>query len=186
MKRFKSGYIYTTLVVLALLLVSFSDDDKVNAIAEYSKNSSSAAHTYAITLGNGDVFKGEVPTYTGGVFYHAAFVEYDEATNSNMLVVMLSDAGKCNIGIGFRLDENNQPIPESNASGISFGAFNGQKIYTPKTYTVTLKNYQKHTINYYGEEATIASFTLHFEGAFANSLNDEVTNGSGSITIAAP
>lgn len=186
MKGFKSGYIYTTLVVLALLLVSFSDNDKANTIAEYSKNNSSAAHTYAISLDNGDVFKGEVPAYPGGVFNHVAFVEYDENTAGDMLVAVLFDAGKCNIGIGIRLDENNQPLAESNVSGISFGAFGGEKVYTPKTYSVALENYQKHTVNYYGEETTTASFTLHFEGTFINSLNDEVTNGSGSITIAAP
>jgi len=183
MKNFKQTYFYTILVIFGLLQFSCSSDDSDSNNPDIG---STEAHTYHIILENGEEFRGEVPKYTGDIFYYSAFVEHNENTNQDILSILLYQTQVFNLGIGFHLDENNQPIPESNPTGISFNEWSAEKVYKSVQYTATLESYQKHTINYYGDEENIASFTLHFEGTFSNSLNDEMLSGSGTITIAAP
>lgn len=176
---------FFTLCTLGLgLFTACSSDDKDESNPENPNNG--AVHSYHIILENGDEFKGEVPKYTSGVFYYSAFVEHDEDANKDIVAAVLYETGKTNIGIGFHVNENNQPIPESNPSGISFNEWGAEKVYKSVEYTATLENYKKQTVQAYGEEADIASFTLHFEGTFANSQNDDIVSASGTITIAAP
>ena len=186
MKNFKQIYFYTILVIFGLLQFSCSSDDSGNSDSNNPDIGSTEVHSYHIILENGEEFKGEVPKYTGDIFYYSAFVEHNENTNQDILSILLYQTQVFNLGIGFHLDENNQPIPESNPTGISFNEWSAEKVYKSVQYTATLESYQKHTINYYGDEENIASFTLHFEGTFSNSLNDEMLSGSGTITIAAP
>lgn len=175
---------FLSLTVL-LLFGACSDDDKGS---DAIHSDSGEVHSYHITVENGDEFKGEIPKYTGDIYYMSAFVEHNEEENKDNLAMLLYDTGKCNIGIGFLLDENNNPIPESNLRGISFNEWNGEKVYKSEQFTATLENYQTHTFDLYneGEEDNVASFTLHFEGTFSNSLTEEIVSASGSITIAAP
>ena len=172
-------------LTILMLFAACSDDDKASDAVDLE---SGEVHSYHITVENGDEFKGEIPKYTGDIYYLSAFVEHNEEENKDNLAMLLYDTGKCNIGIGFLLDENNNPIPESNPRGISFNQWNGEKVYKSVQYTATLENYQTHTIDLYNEgvEDNVASFTLHFEGTFSNSLTEEIVSASGSITIAAP
>lgn len=170
--------------ILSLGLLTACSNDEDNSPNQTDINSGS--HSYYISLDNGEEFQGSVPKYTGDIFYYSAFVEYNEDTNRDNLSILLYETGIFNLSIVLELDEDNQPNPESNFAGISFNEWNAEKIYTSIQYTAKLDNYQEQTVNHYGENAKIAAFTLHFEGTFSNTLNNEIVSGSGTIIIAAP
>lgn len=183
MKIFKQTYFVTTILIVSLFLFSCNSDDNGNSDPNLS---SAEHHTYNITLENGETFTGELPKYTGDTFYYASFINTDEDTNQKHLAILLNETQKVNLGVAFILDTQNQPNTTFNPTGIRIKPWNSEKIYTAQQYSATLENYEEHSVNVYGEDNQIASFTLHFEGTFSNSLNDEIVSGSGTITIAAP
>src|SRR5690606_6602482 len=106
MKNFKQIYFYSILVILVLLQFYCSSDDSGNSDPNNPDISSTEVHSYHIILEIGEEFKGEVPKYTGDIFYYSAFVEHDENTNQDVLSILLYQTQVFNLGIGFHLDEN--------------------------------------------------------------------------------
>ena len=51
---------------------------------------------------------------------------------------------------------------------------------------MTLKNYKEQTISLYGEEGTIASYTLTFSGKFRLGSSGKTVDVTGEVRVAAP
>lgn len=181
----KKTMLQTAIYVFALCFVtacSKSDDKKEE------ESSSTGEHTYRIEVANGTTYQGSVPKETGGVYYPIAFVEYSEEINSKVLAGILQDApGDFQFGIGLAIDDNNQvTIPESGV-GITFGQRTVEDKYGPVgAINITISNYEEHSISMYGEDGTVASFTLNFSGEFKLGQSGDPVSVTGKIIVEAP
>jgi len=175
------------MVVLCLMTACSKGGDK-----KENEEASSDVHTYHIEIAGGETYTGSVPSYAPGVvevYYPAAFVEYSEEINSKVLAGSLHDVpGDFQFGVGLAMDDRNQPtIPESGV-GMTFGKRTAENKYGPAgNINMTLKNYKEHSISMYGEEATVASYTLTFSGKFKlGRAGEEEVDVTGEIVVAAP
>lgn len=160
-----------------------SDDDTNGSGAMIDENE----HTYHIEIAGGETFSGSVPKNTGGVYYPVSYIEYSEEVGSKILTGLLQDAGKFQFGIGLALDNNNQPSIYGNGPGLAFGEWGTEDKYKPVgSISITLENYKEHSISLYGEEGTVASYTLTFSGIFKLGADGEEVDASGEIVVAAP
>jgi len=151
------------------------------------KDTSSDQHTYEISIAGGKTYKGGVPRYAPGVvtqFNPVAFV--NEQSNGKAIAVMLAEVGAFQIGLGFLLDDDNKPI-HTEVQAFGFGEWATEDKYGPVgPVNMTLENYKEHTISAYGDEATVASFTLDFSGKFRLGADGEEVDVTGEIVVAAP
>lgn len=85
------------------------------------------------------------------------------------------------------MDESNRPtIPESGI-GITFGQRTVENKYGPAgSINMTIKNYKEHSISMYGEDGTVASFTLNFSGKFTLGQSGNPVDVTGEIVVVAP
>lgn len=152
------------------------------------KDTSSDQHTYEISIAGGKTYKGGVPRYAPGVveLYNAIAYVIDDEEIGKGVSTMLLDRGAFQIGIGFLLDGNNNPI-RTERQGFGFGEWGIEDKYGPVgPVSMTLKNYQEHVHSFAGEEGTVASFTLSFSGKFKLDADGEEVDVTGEIVVAAP
>lgn|SRR5690606_14730577 len=153
-------------------------------------DSSGDQHTYEVSIAGGKTYKGSVPSYAPGVvevYNPVSFVEYSEEISSKILTGMLQEAGKFQFGIGLALDEDNKPSIQGSGPGLAFGEWGSEDKYGPAgSINMTLKNYKEHSISMYGEEGTVASYTLTFSGKFKLGRAGEEVDVTGEIVVAAP
>ncbi|PZD77107.1 hypothetical protein DNG35_09685 [Mesonia sp. K7] len=160
-----------------------SDDDTNGSGAMIDENE----HTYNIEIAGGETFSGSVPKNTGGLYYPVSYIEYNEEVGSKILTGLLQDAGKFQFGIGLALDNNNNPSIQGSGPGLTFGEWGVEDKYRPVgNINMDLENYQEHSISLYGEEATVASYTLSFSGKFKLGAEGDEVNVTGKIGVAAP
>ncbi len=170
------------MAVLCLMTACSKGGDK-----KENEDSPSDMHTYHIEIAGGKTYEGSVPKETGGIYYPVSFVEYSEEVSSKVLAGMLQEAGKFQFGIGLALDEDNKPSIQGSGPGLAFGEWATENKYGPAgRVNMTLENYKEHTISAYGDEATVASFTLNFSGKFKLGTDGEEVDVTGKIVVAAP
>lgn len=173
------------MVVLCLMTACSKGGDK-----KENEEASSDVHTYHIEIAGGETYKGSVPSYAPGVvevYNPVSFVEYSEEISSKILTGMLQEAGKFQFGIGLALDEDNKPSIQGSGPGLAFGEWGTEDKYGPAgSINMTLKNYKEHSISMYGEEGTVASYTLTFSGKFKLGTAGEEVDVTGEIVVAAP
>ncbi len=176
--------LHSTAYLLALYFFMACSQGKSNKSKASSEENE---HTYHITIHGGQTYSGQVPKSQAGIFWPFSIVSYSEEVNSKVLAGTLMDAGKFQVGIGLKLNENNRPILEGDGPGLVFGEWNSQQKYTPVgSPKMTLKNYQEHNISFAGEKGVGASYTLEFQGTFKANGTEETVEVSGKITSAAP
>lgn len=152
------------------------------------KDTSADQHTYEISIAGGKTYKGSVPRYAPGVVevYNPIAYVIDDEEIGRGVSTMLLDRGAFQIGIGFLLDDNNQPT-RAESQGFAFGEWGTEDKYGPAgPISMTLKSYKEHTISFAGEDGTVASFTLSFSGKFKLGADGEEVDVSGEVVIAAP
>lgn len=180
----KKSILQTAIYVFALCFFTACSKSDNNE----EESSSIGEHTYQIEVANGTTYQGSVPKETGGVYYPVAFVEYSEEINSKVLAGILQDVpGDFQFGIGLAIDDNNQvTIPESGV-GITFGQRTVEDKYRPVgAINITISNYKEHSISMYGEDGTVASFTLNFSGEFKLGQSGDPVSVTGKIVVEAP
>lgn len=153
-------------------------------------NNKSNEHSYQIEIAGGKTYQGSVPKMAPGVadvYNPISFVEYSEEIQSKILTGLLMDTGKFQFGVGVALDDNNNPSIQGSGPGLTFGEWGAEDKYRPVgNVGMTLKNYEEHTISLYGEEATVASYTLTFNGTFKLGTDGEEVSVTGELVVAAP
>ncbi|HLW41018.1 MAG TPA: hypothetical protein VKY82_01460 [Flavobacterium sp.] len=182
----KKTVLQTAIYVFALCFItacSKSDDKK-----EEESSSTTGEHTYRIEVANGTTYQGSVPKETGSVYYPVAFVEYSEEINSKVLTGILQDVpGDFQFGIGLAIDSNNQATIPGSGVGITFGQRTIEDKYRPVgAINITISNYKEHSISMYGEDGTVASFTLNFSGEFKLGQSGDPVSVTGEIVVAVP
>ena len=181
----KKTIVQTLIGVMVLCLLGACS--KAGGNDENGNNSSDGQHTYEISIAGGKIYKGGVPRYAPGVvtmFNPVAFV--NEQNNGKAIAVMLAEAGAFQIGLGFLLDDDNKPI-HTEVQAFGFGEWATEDKYGPAGHiNLTLENYKEHTISSYGDEATVASFTLNFNGKFKLGADGEEVDVTGKIVVAEP
>jgi hypothetical protein len=172
----------TGIMVLCLMVACSKGSDK-----KENEDSPSDMHTYHIEIAGGKTYEGSVPKETGGIYYPVSFVEYSEEVSSKVLAGMLQEAGKFQFGIGLALDEDNKPSIQGSGPGLAFGEWGTEDKYGPVgNISLELKNYKEHNISMYGDEGTVASYTLSFSGKFKLGTAGEEVDVTGEIVVAAP
>ncbi|MCE7054703.1 hypothetical protein LZF95_08465 [Algoriphagus sp. AGSA1] len=150
-----------------------------------------SAHSYDISITGGEILAGEVPKENSGIYNAVSFVQYNDEAGQNTVNVMVQETGKAQVVFGILLDDNNKPTSvvksgKEFTSVMNFGKWAEELRYASVECTFTLEDYQEHDITVFGDEATVASFTLNFDGVFEASTTGEEVEASGKITIAAP
>jgi hypothetical protein len=181
----KKSIILAVTSLIALCLFTFCA--KENNRNEKEDNAPTGGHTYKIEIVGGKTYQGGVPKEVTGTYNPVAFVTLSEETGDKVLAGMLSETGKFQFGIGVALDGSNQPILPENGVGITFGEWGTEDKYGPAgPVNMTLKNYKEQTISLYGEEGTIASYTLTFSGKFRLGSSGKTVDVTGEVRVAAP
>ena len=171
------------MMVLCLLGACSKAGDK-----KEDKDTSSDQHTYKVSIAGGETYKGGVPRYAPGVveLYNAIAYIIDDEEIGRGVSLTLPDRGVFEIRLGFLLDGNNNPIRTENQL-FGFREWSVEDRYDPVgPISMTLKNYQEHVHSFAGEEGTVASFTLSFNGKFKLDASGEEVDVTGEIVVAAP
>lgn len=177
--------IITQTYIIALCVFTACSKDDIDK--KEDEASSSDEHTYHIEIANGKTYKGGVSKVTAGVYYPVSFVEYSEEIDGKVLTGMLSEVGKFQFGIGIALDDDQNPSLQGSGPGLTFGEWGAEDKYSPAgPISMTLKNYEEHTIFMYGEEGTVASYTLTFSGKFKSGTAGEAVDVIGELMVGAP
>lgn len=179
-------YLFTLCISGAVLISACTRSDGNGS----SKPNNGNEHTYHIEIAGGKTFQGSVPKTAPGdteVYNPISFVEYSEEIESKILTGLLMDTGKFQFGIGVALDDSNNPSIQGSGPGLTFGEWGAEDKYGPAgSVGMTLENYEEHTISLYGEEATVASYTLTFNGTFKLGTDGEEVSVNGELVVAAP
>lgn len=153
--------------------------------------SESSAHTYELNISNGESLTGQVPKEMTGVYNIASLIDENQEEGQKTVAIVLQEAGKAQVRVGLLLDDNNRPTAitknsEGKSSSFRFGKWGEELEYTAIQCIFSLKEYQEHSVSAYGDEGTVASLSLDFEGIFKASTTDEEVEVNGIIKIAAP
>ena len=180
----KKTMLQTAIYVFALCFFTACSKSDNNE----EESSSTGEHTYQIEVANGTTYQGSVPKETGSVYYPVAFVEYSEEIDSKVLTGILQDVpGDFQFGIGLAIDSNNQATIPGSGVGITFGQRTVEDKYRPVgAINITISNYKEHSISMYGEDGTVASFTLNFSGEFKLGQSGDPISVTGKIVVAVP
>jgi len=181
----KKTILQTAIYVFALCFITACSKGSEKKEEEGSAN---GEHTYRIEVAGGETYQGSVPKETGGTYYPVAFVEDNEEVGSKVLTGILQDVpGDFQFGIGVAMDESNRPTMPESGIGITFGQRTVENKYGPAgSISMTIKNYKEHSISMYGEDGTVASFTLNFSGKFTLGRSGDPVDVTGEIVVAAP
>lgn len=183
MKQFQL-YLFALCISGAVLISACTRSDG-NGSGE--SNNKSNEHIYHIEIANGKTYQGSVPKTTGGVYYPISYVEQSEEIQGKILTGVLMDTGKFQFGVGVALDADNNPSLQGSGPGLTFGEWGAEDKYGPVgSVGMTLENYEEYTISLYGEEATVASYTLTFNGTFKLGTDGEEVSVTGELVVAAP
>lgn len=183
-KSIKTTVFQTIAVFIIMCLVTACSKKNENNEEE---NNTSGKHTYHIEIAGGKTYSGSLPSYAPGVgtqFNPVAFI--NESSEGKTIGTVISDPGAFQIGVGFLLTGGNTPVYTENQA-FAFNEWGAEERYRLEgPVNLSLENYKEHTITSFGEEARVASFTLHFSGSFKLGNSSEIVNATGKLVVAAP